>query len=50
MKKGARNRDILILATTVYIFIVGGNTQNRVVFLDEGVYKGRGCSVKMATE
>lgn len=50
VKKGTRNRDILILATAVYIFVVGGDAENRVVFLDEGVDKRRGCGVKMATE
>lgn len=48
--KGTAYGDTLVLATAVYVVVARGDTENRALFLAEGVHERRGYGVKIATE
>jgi hypothetical protein len=44
------HRDILVLATAVYVIIIRSDAKNRVFFLAKCVYEGGSCGVEVAAQ
>jgi hypothetical protein len=49
-KKIIIHRDILILATAVYVIFIRCDAKDRVFFLAKGVYEGGSCVVQVAAQ